>query len=258
MEIVYLVLDIVPIILSFFIGIIILPMFVVLTNCYPVTCCTNLGNNLITWLYGGQTTEVNELRTRLLPGSSEAEASSQPKCLHSCLMVNAMTLATIVTMIFLDTFVIKSDYGCSADLDCYIEDNKYIESPINCSHPLNPNEKTICYKFTLDYFQAFAETGGILFVAAHGVFVMKIMWSCCGTTSKRTHCCALYTSKIVFLAVIFTIVTVVLAIFHVHTHERYTSLRVIDHVLKHLAVAISFIMTTLTPWHVVKKSEENR
>ncbi len=149
-ELEYLLWDLVPIGGSFIIGIAILVTLVVLVRCCGK--CGNFGNTLIVWLTG------------------------KLRCLRSLLVANAITLATLLTMIFCDTFIVKSNLGCLENLDCYFADTDYTEPPLNCSHFINQKEKIVCYQFILDFFQAFADTGGVLAVATLGVVVMTKIW----------------------------------------------------------------------------------
>ena len=108
-EITYVLWDIVPIILSFGIGIIIAVILGISAACSKRGRI--LGNYLIYWLYGGDVVKVNG--EDLTIDDIEVKKTPRLKCLHSVLVINAATLATLLTMIFCDTFIIKSDFGCS-------------------------------------------------------------------------------------------------------------------------------------------------
>ena len=240
-ELEYLLWDLVPIGFSFLVGVVILVTLLFFVR------CRKCGNTLIVWLYGGNLTRMEENGDLFI---NVAESGSL-KCLRSLLVANAVTLATLLTMIFCDTFFVKTNLGCLENLDCYIADSNYIEPPLNCSHFINQKEKIVCYQFILDFFQAFADTGGVLAVATLGVVVMTKLWIYCG--KSRCNDCVLYICKVVAITVLVGIVIGMHVLMYLYNRESYTFLKEIGLVLKLLAVGFSIFVTTMTPWHVLKQ-----
>ncbi len=154
----YLIGDLLPIGLSFFVGFITLLILVVLAGCLGK--CKNIGNFLILWLYGGSIAKVNNGNLSIDDKEISETNKNELKWLRALLLVNAVTLLTLLAMIFCDAFFVTSDFdlGCLANIDCYIADNNYTKQPLNCSHFFNRDEKIACYQFKLDFFQAFADT----------------------------------------------------------------------------------------------------
>ncbi len=250
----YLIGDLLPIGFSFLVGFIFLVIFGVSGCC---GLCKNNGNSLIIWLYGGRLTkvEVVEQEEVLYIDGNVVGETFKLNCLRSFLLVNAITLVTLLAMIFWDSFFVKSDFdlGCLANYDCYIANKNYSKLPLNCSQIFNQDEKIVCYQFKLDFFQAFADTGGVLTAATLGVWVMTKIWICGCVKNKCFHICvALEICKYVVLVLLIGGVTVVLILIHKHTHESYSWLRDIGHVLKFVAVGFSIIITTVTPWCLLK------
>ena len=253
-EIVYLTVDLAPIGISFLVGI------ATLIGCLAVCCgkCKNNGNVLIVWLYGGHLTRVeggvNEEKVLYIDDNKVGE-TKELKRLRFFLLVNAVTLATLLIMIFWDSFFVKSYFrlGCLPNLDCYVANNNYTKPPINCSDYFNRDEHIVCYEFILDFFQSFADTGGILTVATLGVALMTKLWIyCCPqNVNTRRNWWGLHLCKVCFLVVLLVPTTVALYFIHKNTHERYSFLRDIGHVLKFLAVIFSIFITTFSPWHVL-------
>ncbi len=243
----YLFWDLVPIVGSFIIGFAILVILVALVGYGK---CGNIGNTLIVWLYGGRLTRVEE-NGHLFIDNIEVAESRWLKVLRSLLVANAVTLATLLIMIFSDTYIVKSnfDLGCLENLDCYIADSNYTEPPLNCSHFLNRNEKIACYQFILDLFQAFADAGGVLAVTTLGVVLMTKLWICYGK-SRCTNVCVLHICKIA-VVLLNGFIFGLLVLMIMYNRESYTTSREIGIVLKFVAVAISIIITTFTPWHVL-------
>ena len=253
LESAYLIGDLLPIGLSFVVGFIILLIFVVSAGCYGK--CRNNGNSLILWLYGGRLTRVEVVNQQnvLYIDGNKIQETGKLRCVRSLLLINAVTLATLLALIFCDAFFVKTDFelGCLVNLDCYIANQNYTKLPINCSDYVIKDEKIACYQFTYDLFQAFADTGGVLSMATLGVVVMTKMWIGCGK-SRCTHWCTLITIKIVFYIILIGIVITAVAFIHLHTHESYTFLRDIGHALKFVAVAVSITITTITPWFLLR------
>ena len=253
-EVHYLTGDLTPIGISFLIGIGIIGCLV-LCRCRK---CKNNGNVLIVWLYGGHLTRVeggvNEEKVLYIDDNKVGE-TKELKRLRFFLLVNAVTLATLLTMIFWDNFIVKSYFnsGCLPNLDCYVANITYTKSPINCSDYFNRDEQIVCYEFILDFFQSFADTGGILIVATLGVALMTKLWIyCCPqNVNTRRNWWGLHLCKICFLVVLLVPTTVALYFIHKNTHESYSFLRDIGHVLKFLAVIFSIFITTFSPWHVL-------
>ena len=94
------------------------------------------GNSLIYWLYGGHHI-VKVSGEELTIDYNTVGTTPGLNFLRSVLVINAATLATLLTMIFFDTFVIKSYLGCLETIDCYIKNNDFYKHPLNCSYPLN-------------------------------------------------------------------------------------------------------------------------
>ena len=250
-EITYVLWDIVPIILSFVIGIII-AVILGISAAYSKWGRIR-GNSLIYWLYGGHHI-VEVSGEELTIDNNTVGTTPGLKCLRSVLVINAATLATLLTMIFFDTFVIKSYLGCLETIDCYIKNNDFYKHPLNCSYPLNQEQEMICYEFNFDFFQSFADTGGILVAATLGVVLMTKMWICCGERKcirDRTYPgCALCGWKCLFVVIVLGITGGLLVLIHIATHHRrLTDFRLVGHILQHVAVIISFVITIFTPWY---------
>ncbi len=217
-------------------------------------------------MYGGHLTRVEE-NGRLFIDNIEVAESRWLKVLRSLLVANAVTLATLLTMIFSDAFIIKStfDLGCLENLDCYIADSNNTKL-LNCSHFINRDEKIACYQFILDFFQAFADAGGVLAVTTLGVVLMTKLWISCGKSRcirccglyickrKYTDMCVLYICKVVVFTGLVGIVIGMHVLMYLYNRESYTTSRELGLVLKFVAVAISIIITTITPWHVLKQN----
>lgn len=252
-EVLYVLLDILPIAFILLVGIISAPVIIVAVTKYGKF--KEFGNFLISWLYGGHIITVRQ--DNILMNDIQIDAK-ELKPIHTFLLVNALTLATILAMVFCDSFVVKSDFGCSASLDCYVADESYYESPINCSDNVNQDDKIICYKFQLDIFQALADTGGILLAATIIAALATKVLICCG----RSRCIRgsdyrlLYLYKGIFLAVSIVCMFAAFVGIHLTTHKHLTHFREAGHILKYIALTASFAMTTLTPWYKLINMEQ--
>ncbi len=242
----YLLWDLVPIGGSLIIGFAILVILVPWVGWHG-----KIGNTLIVWLYGGRLTRVEE-NGHLFIDNIEVTESRWLKVLRSLLVANAVTLATLLIMIFSDTYIVKSnfDLGCLENLDCYIADSNYTEPPLNCSHFLNRNEKIACYQFILDLFQAFADAGGVLAVTTLGVVLMTKLWICYGK-SRCTNVCVLHICKFAVFVLLNGFIFGLHVFMNMYNRESYTPSREFGIALKFVAVAFSIIITTFTPWHVL-------
>ncbi len=248
LEITYVLWDVIPIVVFCFIGIILAVIFGISAACSKWGRI--LGNYLIYWLYGGDVVKVNG--EDLTIDGKEVKKTPRLKCLHSVLVINAATLATLLTMIFCDTFFVKSYFGCLETIDCYTLDNNFTQQPfLDCS-TVNQQEM-ICYEFNFDFFQAFADTGGILVVATLGVVFMTKMWIHCGESKcisdKNNSQLVLCGWKIIFLVCVVLIIVGPLVGIHIATRRRITYFRLVGHILQHVAVIISFVITIFTPWY---------
>ena len=139
------------------------------------------------------------------------------KCLRSVLVINAATLATLLTIIFLDTFFIKSYFGCLENIDCYTLDNNFTQQSFLACPTVHQEQEIICYEFNFDFFQAFAETEGVLVVATLGVVIMTKLWIRCGESkcinNKNRVLCGL---KCLFLVIVLAIMSGLLVLIHMH------------------------------------------
>ncbi len=187
-ELLYVVLDIVPIVSTFLAGIILAPMIIIAVIKYEQF--SDFGNFLISCLYGGRIIRVEQGNIWI---NNMQVGAANLKSIHTFLLVNALTLATLLFMLFFDSFIVKSDFGCSASLDCYVADESYYNLPMNCSDNVN-REKIICYELELDIFQALADTGSILLVATIIVALVTKGLICCGRSRciRSKSCCRLY------------------------------------------------------------------
>ena len=247
-EITYVLWDILPIGISFIVGICLL---IPLCSVVPPKKFQAFGNRLIPWLYGGRIIEVDE-NNRL------QTAVRDQICVKRILLLNAVTLLTLLIMIFFDTFIIRSEYGCLEHIDCYIEDHRYNKTPVKCSDNISQNVNIICYEFNLDFFQAFADAGGILSVAALGVYFLTYALIRCGKTNRirQINTYMLNAIKIFFLLVASVILWGLFIYTHMSFRRPSTIFRLVGRILKYIAVDLSFSITTLIPWYKLIRQPE--
>ncbi len=246
MEIEYFYWDVLPIGISLIAGIICLLILCFVNS----TCFQNFGNRLIPWLCGGKLIEVNGANDQL------QNAVRNRNCIKRVLMVNVVTLAILLLMSFCDTVIIRSDYGCTDNIECYIEHNNYNETPLDCSDTLNEDKNIVCYQLKFDFFQAFADMGGILTVATLGVYFLLI---CCDKTNPVRKIRPLWLNglKIVFVLVTSAIFWCLFVIMNMYNRRQNTIFRFAGYILKYIAVDISFSITILTPWYKLIRQNVN-
>lgn len=217
-ELGYLLVDIIPIIISFGVGAFLLAVLliseVVTANRCPWSCSNKrvrkLANVLILFMYGGNN-GLQESST----GSKCHETSGFVKLyiknrevpdnalLYFFLAAKSIVMITFIFSVFCDIFFITSFVDCDDKHECYILDEDYYDVPIeNCSDVVA--NKTVCYAVTVGFVEAAGATGGLI---AFSRFLLSF-WSGVNiwfASRLVCHCKTLKTIIVVGLQVFFGI-----------------------------------------------------
>ena len=199
-EIVYLLMDILPIIITFFVGAVLLAVLCVAEISMVIShklkqdpsrfrkWVRGKTNILILFMYGGSSGLLQESKTRsechensrfckLYIGNKEVPDNA---VLYFFLTAKSIVMIAFIISVFCDLFFVVSFGDCDEKHDCYFVDTNYYNPPIeNCSGVLD--NQTVCYAFNLGFVEAAGAAGGLI-AFSRLLFIYLMVWCehvCC-------------------------------------------------------------------------------